>query len=422
MIGEVVRVLGGDTDGVRAVAEREMAAAVETLAFERAARLRDAIAGLDGFGGRQRVHRRSRSGDFDVFGVARDGARGSGVVLRVRKGLLLGSASVTLEGISEAGEAELVGAMLSRHYFGRGLAGWSDLPRHVLVPCNVPDPEVFEGPLNEKSRRRVEISRPLRGDRRALIELATENARQSLEDALAFTSPTAVAGSRAERPLFALQAALGLPVVPRLMACLDVSHIQGNEVVASAVVFEHGKPRRSDYRTMRIRGSWGNDDCASMGEAVRRFVNHREESDQRVPDLVLVDGGLGQLRAAEAALAEIGSEVALFALAKRQEEVYRQQDAVPLCLDRRDRALHLLQRMRDEAHRVANRHNRKLRAKRTLRSDLGDIPGIGPARQRELLTRFGSLSGVREATREEIARVPGIGDILAARILTYLGR
>ena len=416
MIGEVVRVLDGDTLSVRETAEREMTEAAERLEFEKAARLRDAVAGLDGLVGRQRVHR-SRGGDFDVFGVARDGDAGSGVVLRIRKGLLLGRSSHALEGVAEAEESELVSALVSRYYFGRGLAGRSDLPRYVLLPTAVDDVELVADLLSEMGRK-VELSRPQRGERLALVQLAKENARQALEDGIALAAGV---GARAERPLFALQEALGLKVVPRLMACLDVSHTQGTETVASAVVFENGEPRKSDYRTFRIRGDWGNDDLASMAEAVGRFARHRKESDARVPDLILVDGGPGQLGAAEDALAAQGTETALFALAKREELVYGPRSA-PVRLSRRNRALHLLQRMRDEAHRVAHRYNRKLRSKRTLRSDLGDIPGIGAARQRELLRRFGSLKGVREATSEEIASVPGIGRALALRVLTYLGR
>jgi excinuclease ABC subunit C len=201
--------------------------------------------------------------------------------------------------------------------------------------------------------------------------------------------------------------------------------------VASAVTFENGEPRKAGYRHMKIRGGGGmgrhggrvNDDYASMAEAVGRYFRRRLDDAEPLPDLVVVDGGKGQLGAAREALAELGvRDPALAALAKRDEEVFLPGRKTPVVLDRRDRALHVLQRVRNEAHRFAVSYNRKLRRKRTLRSDLSAIPGIGPSRQKALLTRFGSVRGVREATPEEIARVPGFSQVLATRVLTYLGR
>ena len=181
-------------------------------------------------------------------------------------------------------------------------------------------------------------------------------------------------------------------------------------------------PRRAAYRHMRIKGDWGNDDFASMEEVVRRYFRRRRDEDKPLPDLVVIDGGKGQLSAAMSALASLELEdVAVIALAKREEEVFVPGSSDPILLDRRNRALHLLQRIRDEAHRFAVRYNRKLRRKRTIRSELGDIPGIGPQRQRVLLRRFGSIKGLRQATRDEIARIPGFSEALASRVLTYLG-
>jgi len=233
----------------------------------------------------------------------------------------------------------------------------------------------------------------------------------------------AYAADRAEEALFSLQNELDLKVVPRLMVCFDVSHTQGTETVASAVVFENGEPRRTAYRHMRIKGDWGNDDFRSMEEAVTRYFRRARDEGKPLPDLAVMDGGKGQLGAALSALHAVGvTDVAVVALAKKEEEVFLPGRKHAVRLDRRNRALHLLQRIRDEAHRFAVRYNRKLRSKRTLRSDLGDIPGIGPHRQTVLLRRFGSLRGVKEASREDIARVPGFSHALASRILTYLGR
>jgi excinuclease ABC subunit C len=207
------------------------------------------------------------------------------------------------------------------------------------------------------------------------------------------------------------------------MVCFDISHTQGTETVASAVVFENAEPKKSDYRHMRIQGDWGNDDYASMHEAVTRWFRRRRDEERPIPDFCLIDGGKGQLGAARQALEGLGmGDVQLGALAKKEEEVFLPGRSKPVRLDRRDRALHVLQRIRNEAHRFAVSYNRTLRRKRTIRSELADIPGIGPGRQQALLTRFGSVRGIRTASVREIARVPGFSETLATRVLTYLGR
>src|SRR5690606_715768 len=252
----------------------------------------------------------------------------------------------------------MLGSLLSRHYLGGGERGMTDLPREVLLPMDFEDRAVLEDVLTEAAGRRVRLSIPRMGEKLRLVELAGHNARQILEDRV---TALAYAADRAEDPLFSLQDELDLKVVPRLMVCFDVSHIQGTDTVASAVVFENGEPKRSEYRHMRVRGAWGNDDFRSMEEAVRRYFARRVERGEPLPDLVVIDGGRGQLGAAAAALADLGlGDVAVVALAKREEEVFLPGRADPVRLDRRDRALHVLQRIRDEAHRFAIRYNRKL--------------------------------------------------------------
>ena len=419
MIEEIVRILEGDTEELRGHVEERMHAASAALEFERAANLRDVLTGLDALAREQRVQR-TRGGDFDVVGLARDGELGAGAVLRVRAGLLLGRDAQRLSGVADDLDEAMLGSLLSRHYLGGGERGMTDLPREVLLPMDFEDRAVLEDVLTEAAGRRVRLSIPRMGEKLRLVELAGHNARQILEDRV---TALAYAADRAEDPLFSLQDELDLKVVPRLMVCFDVSHIQGTDTVASAVVFENGEPKRSEYRHMRVRGAWGNDDFRSMEEAVRRYFARRVERGEPLPDLVVIDGGRGQLGAAAAALADLGlGDVAVVALAKREEEVFLPGRADPVRLDRRDRALHVLQRIRDEAHRFAIRYNRKLRTTRTLRSDLGDIPGVGPKRQATLLRRFGSVRGIKEASKDEIARVPGFSDALASRILTYLGR
>ncbi len=419
MIDEIVRILEGDTESLRGEVEERMKEASEALDFERAARMRDVVQGLDALSREQRVHRVG-GGDHDVVGLARDGELAVGVVLRVRRGLLLGRDTLRFSQILDEDDADLLAAFATRYYLGRGAAGTADLPREILLPGEFPDRETLEEVLGEAAGRKVVTHVPVRGEKRRLVELAGTNARHGLEDRVA---GLAVAADRADEALFDLQEHLDLKVVPRLMVCFDISHTQGTETVASAVVFENGEPRKGEYRHMRIKGDWGNDDYRSMHEAVTRYFRRRLDEDKPLPDLAVIDGGKGQLGAARQALEELGlGDVQLLALAKREEEVFLPNRPEPVLLDRRDRALHLLQRIRNEAHRFAVTYNRKLRRKRTIRSDLGDIPGIGPRRQQALLTRFGSLAGVRRATSDEIARVPGFSEVLAARILTYLGR
>jgi excinuclease ABC subunit C len=419
MTDEIVRVLEGDTEELRGGVEERMRAASDALDFERAAKMRDVLTGLDALAREQRVQR-TRGGDFDVIGLARDGELGAGVVLRIRSGMLLGRESLRFAKALNEGDEELLASLLSRHYLGRGKAKRGDLPREVLLPKSVPDRDVFAEILTEAAGRRVAIQVPVRGEKHRLLELAEQNARQVLEDRV---TALAYAADRAEDALFGLQNELDLKVVPRLMVCFDVSHTQGTETVASAVVFENGEPRRAAYRHMRIKGDWGNDDYRSMREAVTRYFRRALDEDKPLPELTVIDGGKPQLSAAVGALESLGlRDVAVVALAKKEEEVFIPGLSQPVRLDRRNRALHVLQRIRDEAHRFAVRYNRKLRRRRTIRSDLGDIPGIGPRRQTVLLRRFGSLQGVKEASKEDIARVPGFSEALASRILTYLGR
>lgn len=226
---------------------------------------------------------------------------------------------------------------------------------------------------------------------------------------------------RADDVLYDLQEALDLKVVPRLIVCFDISHTQGTEVVGSAVVFENGEPKKSEYRRFRIRGDWGNDDYRSMAEVVGRYFRRRIEEDLPIPELAVIDGGKGQLSAAVTALEEAGAgDVQLCALAKRDEEVYRPGRAEPYRLPRSHDGLRLIQRVRNEAHRFAHAYNRTLRGKRTLSSELADIPGVGPKRQQVLLSRFGSVRALREATPEELAAVPGFSHTLAHTILEHL--
>jgi excinuclease ABC subunit C len=387
------------------------------LRFEEAARLRDVGRGLETIAREQRVHR-VQGGDQDVLALARDGDLAVAVALRIRKGLLLGRDTQRFAGVGTEEDAELLSAFASRYYLGRGEEGTLDLPREILLPGDFPDRSVLQGVLAGKAGHPVRLLLPQRGERRRLLELAMANAHSALEDRVVADVPGA---DRADEHLFDLQERLDLKVVPRVLLCFDISHIQGSETVASAVVFENGAPKKAEYRHMRIRGDWGNDDYRSMAEAVSRYFRRRLEEDGPLPDLVVIDGGKGQLNAALESLRILNlPQVAVAALAKKEEEVFLPGRPDPVILGRRNPALHLLQRIRDEAHRFAITYNRKLRKRRTITSRLEDIPGIGPARLNALLTRFGSVKAVGAASIEEISSMPGFDRTLALRILTYL--
>lgn len=419
MIREILGILEGETEGLRREVDARMRAASKARDYEQAAKLRDVVQGLDALAREQRVHK-AQGGDLDVIGLARDGDLGAGVVLRIRNGLLLGRESLRFVDTREASDGALLDSLLSRYYLGGGAVRADDLPREVVLPAPAPDQELLAAALTDQAGRKVALHVPRRGEKLRLTDLAAQNARHVLEDRV---TALAHAADRAEDALYSLQEALDLKVVPRLMVCFDISHTQGTETVASAVVFENGEPRKAGYRHMKIQGAWGNDDFRSMGEAVTRYFRRQRDEGRPIPDLAVIDGGKGQLGAAVEALAAMElKDVQVISLAKKEEEVFLPGRRESVRLERRDRSLHLLQRIRDEAHRFAVTYNRKLRSKRTIRSDLGDIPGIGPAKQRALLRRFGSVKGVREATQEEISRVSGFSDTLATRVLTYLGR
>lgn len=419
MIDEILEILGGRTGPIRARVEAEMQAAAEALDFERAARLRDALAGLDTLAERQRMMD-VRGGDQDLLGVARDRDQACAVLLRIRGGSLLGREVDFFENIQDESDEALLATAATRFYLGRGAHGMADPPRALVLAHDFEDRPVLEEVLSGMAGRRVRILIPKKGDKLRLLGLAEQNARHLLEERSVLREKVQV---RADDNLYELQEALALRIVPRLVVCFDISHNQGTEVVASAAVFQNGEPLKAEYRHFKIRGDWGNDDYRSMAEVVGRYFRRRLEEEKPLPDLVVIDGGRGQLSAARAALEAAGcGEVALCALAEREEEIYLPRQIEPVRLPRTSPALRMLQRIRNEAHRFALGYNRKLRKRRTLTSALSEVPGIGPKRQELLLRHFGSVRALRGAAVQEVAAVPGIGEPLARQIIEHLTR
>ena len=417
MVEEIIDVLNGRVEQVRRRVAADMKEAAERMEFERAANLRDVLNGLQSIERRQRAVD-VRGTDADIVGVARDADRACAVLMRIREGKLLGRELDFFENAAEESDAALLSAAATRFYFGQGEHGRADLPREIYFPQEFEDRAIIEDLLNSEARRRISTHVPQKGDKLRLIELASTNARHLLEERVVLDES---AKARADDVLYELQEALELKVVPRVIVCFDISHLQGSEVVGSGVVFVNGEPKKGEYRRFRIKGDWGNDDFRSMHEVVTRYFKRRIEEELPIPDLAVIDGGKGQLSAARAAAQAVGaSDVAFLGLAKKDEEIYLAARPEPVRLPRTSPPLRLLQRLRNEAHRFANSYNSKLRTKRTLRSELADIPGIGPTRQRVLLEKFGSVRAIKEATVADVASVPGFSTRLAEQILTRL--
>jgi excinuclease ABC subunit C len=421
MIDDVVAFLEGRTVEVRGRLRERMEAASTALDFERAAELRNAIRWLEQLEQPAAVERVG-GGNADVFGVARDGDDAAVTVLRVREGKLVAHDTRFLHNLAEEPDDRVLAAHLVQWY--RLLPGRA---REVLLPFPPADgDEVAE--LFPDTRWLT----PQRGTLRRLVDLADQNARHALEG---FRIEALETEERADDPVYALGRDLGLTVVPRSLVCVDISTNQGRDTVGSLVWFEAGRPKKSEYRKFRIRGDAAAapapesgpaerapDDYAAIHEVVTRYVQRRLNESRPLPDLMVIDGGKGQLHAAERALAAASvTGVQLASLAKREEEVFLPGRRDTLRLPRRSPSLRLLQRARDEAHRFAVTYSRKRRTARTVTSELLTVPGVGPARRRALLERFGSLAGVRLASVDEIAAVPGFSKVLAERILQHLG-
>jgi excinuclease ABC subunit C len=393
---------------------KEMEAASASLEFERAALMRDRLVAIERTLDRQEVHA-YKGDDFDVLAAAISENDAVVQLFRARDGTVVSRDHFALEGSEGATPAEVVASFLRLHYAGAGA-----LPPEIVTPAplaETPDLEVF---LTERRGGPVRVHVPQRGRKRHLAELAERNAADALEQErvrwLADRGKTDTA-------LKELQDALGLEGPPKRIECYDVSHVQGTNVVSSMVVFEDGRAAKSQYRRFRAKVQDRNDDFANMRETLKRRFARSSQADETtgsawaLPDLVILDGGKGQLSAGLAALADAGRlQIPIVALAKEREELFRPDRPDPIELPRTSQGLYLVQRIRDEAHRFAVTYHQKLRSKRAVRSILDDVSGVGPAKKRALLKTFGSVRGMREAPIDDLAAVAGVGPALAKRI------
>jgi excinuclease ABC subunit C len=407
MIEEVLIFLDGNAREVVRRVRARMDSAADALHYEQAAELRDMLAKLERLE-EPTVVMEVEGGDRDVVGFARDGEDASVVTMRIRSGKLLARDHRLLSNIEGETDAAVLSAYLTQSY-----AGSAERATELLVPFDFEDREALEENL---TGTRVLV--PQRGPKRELVDLAEQNARHLLEE---FKLAADESDVRAGEPVYDLQRELGLVKLPRALVCFDISHAQGTDTVASLVWFENGRAKRSEYRKFKIATVEGVDDFASMREVVHRYFARRVAEEKPLPDLVVIDGGKGQLNAAMEALHDLGlGEMPVVSLAKREEELFVPGRSESIRLSRRSPGLRLVQQARDEAHRFALTFQRKRRAVRTVTSELLKVPGIGPVRRRALLKAFGSVQGVREATAEQIATVPGFTVATAQKLLTSL--
>jgi excinuclease ABC subunit C len=382
-----------------------MAAAAGEERYEVAASLRDQLQALLRLEAPQKITTTDIE-ERDLIGAHVEGERAAIQVWSVRDGKVVSREGFLLDRLAEP--AKVLADTLQQYY-----ADGRYVPREIVVPEELPDRELLEAWLSARRGTNVRIHLPQRGEKLRLLELVVRNARLAFE--LEWKQPR----QQSQELLRALRDLLDLEVEPQRIECFDISNIQGSDVVASMVVFEKGLPKKSDYRKFRIRSVSGMpDDFASMREVVGRRYKRLLEENKELPDLVLIDGGKGQLGAATAALEELGlGEQAVASLAKREELIFVRGREEPIVLPHTSPVLQLVQRVRDEAHRFAIGYHRKLRSRRTIASELDDIPGVGPAKRRKLLSAFGSLRGVRGATEGELAGV--VGRAMAARLRAH---
>ena len=424
--------LEGRNDDLIGMLRDRMNAASEAERFEEAGQLRDAMRTVQTLRDRQQKVATTGLGDRDVIGLKLGPSGGAIEVFQVRGGRVVERVHLAIDpGAIASGEADVLQAAIAQFYEGPSTSsGQGRLPPpEINLPVEIEETDAVEQWLSSRAGRRVRLLVPQRGDKRALVELATRNAELSYRTR--FNEGTTAHFEALET----LRAVLKLNALPRRIDCFDISTIQGSETVASMVVCEDGRMKRNEYRKFRVRGlrtgppieggtsdnRFGSDDFAAMREVVHRRYRAVLERGGPFPDLIVIDGGKGQLSAAYDALEQIGLvNLVAVGLAKKEELLFTRDRPDPIVLHEHDPALLLLQRIRDEAHRFAVTFHRKARSMRDLRSELDVIPGIGARRRRALLTRFGSVAGVRRATREDLASV--VGAKAATAVIDYFAR
>ena len=426
LVEDLLAFLDGDTDEVVAALDQRMRDAAKNLEFELAARLRDRLVSVRRAIEKQQIVA-ERDEDIDVIGLADDELEAAVQVFFVRKGRVVGRKGFIVDKVEDIDQHQLVDKILEGLYAEDPPLG---IPRTVLVPHDPADAALHEWWLGEQRESKVDIRVPQRGDKRTLLETVTRNAQ---EEFTRHRLKRATDHNARAQALNELRDHLDLPEAPLRIECFDMSHIQGSDYVGSMVVVEDGLPKRSDYRRFKIKTIDGNDDFAAMEEVLtRRFKAYIEDVAKPVaersgrfsypPQLLVVDGGKGQLSVATRVLAELGleNEIPVCSLAKQFEEVFVPGNPEPIRLPRQSEALYLLQRIRDESHRFAITYHRQLRDKRMTKSVLDDIEGLGPSRKKRLMKEFGGVKAVREATLDELRAFSWLPDAVADNVYAKL--
>ena len=411
LVDEVIAFLKGRYQPVVERLMREMAQAARDLQFEHAGELRDSIRDIMGLMEQQTAQQASGA-DQDVIAVAMDGLDAMAQVLFIRGGKMIEAQAFSLPREGSEPAQEVLDAFLQQFYEDR-------VPAREVIVQAAGDPDTLEAWLRQRREGAVALTVPRRGDKLKMVENALQNAKDALQKRNAHEQVVQERTVGASREL---AAALSLQDVPRRIEGFDISNTQGAQSVGSMVVFVDGEPARKEYRHFRIKTVQGANDFASMNEVLLRRLKRATlaEGAWPMPDLVLVDGGPEQLAFALAARDSLGLAVPMFGLAKRLEEIWLPGEAEPVILDRHSPAMHLIQRVRDEAHRFAITHHRKLRGKAAVRSRLEEVPGIGPARRRALLAAFRSIKGIMEQDVDSLAGVPGMGRAAAQALFGAL--
>lgn len=402
-------VLEGKSTAVVQRLKKDMEAASEALEFEKAADLRDRIRAIQSVQQRQNIV--AKEGDYDVVGMARDGSRVGLEIFYVRYGRMVGKENFSLDGGEGETDGSLLSGFIKDYYGGDGVT----VPREIFVQAMPDDGALLTEWLSGKRGGAVRLYVPERGFRRRLKDMARANAEKYLADK---KLQWEYREAREEGALRTLQEVLRLPRLPVRMECFDISHNQGAETTGSMVVFQNGRPAKGEYRRFRLRTTQGTpDDFKSMAEVMSRRYGH--EKDWPQPDLIVLDGGLGQLHAALPVIRAAGCEAPVIGLAKRMEEIYTEDGGDPVVLDPHEPALQLLQYIRDEAHRFVITYHRQWTARRNAESVLDHIPGIGPARRNALWRAFRSFDEMKKASVEELARVKGMNRRAAQSVYDF---
>ncbi len=399
MVDEVIKLLKGKTEDLIKDLKSRMQSAVENLEFEKAAELRDKIDQLSSISSRQKIV----SDDFedrDIISIAYEGKDSTCAIFNIRDGKLIGKKQLKLS-IEEGEEIEEIYSSAIKYYYGE----LTEIPREIVLEVKPNDEEVLIEWLKTKSEKKVKIIVPQRGDLRSLIKMCKENAILQLKEIQLQKMKNL---GNVSYSVSALQRDLRLKNLPRKIECFDISNLQGTDTVASMVVFEDGKPKKSLYRKFIIKTVEGPDDFSSMREVIERRYSRLLEENQPLPELIMVDGGKGQLSSAVEILDNLGfKDYNIIGLAKRLEEVFLPEKSDPELIPKTSSGLKLLQQVRDEAHRFAITFHRERRSKRTIKSELTDIKGIGTETAKLLLEKFGSLEGIKKSKIEDLENIVG---------------